>query len=243
MRDAEYERCPNCGGYLRDHETGELIKLPCNRWTCPYCGEIKKYRLLDDIGHGGGVVQLAGRRWRFLTLTLSLHVDDRKIDLFWARFRATLAKHGYKPTYFKIKEFTEKNRRHIHALLDVFIPWNLIKHAWYEATEKTSYIVFIKKTQVKSAAGYMAKYLTKQTVQSESYDKGERRYSFSRDFPRAPRPVKIIQPGRYEYISPVEYMHLQLELGTWYETDPRPPSPKAKIGRHATIEELITWNN
>lgn len=220
MRRAEYERCPNCGGYLIDHQNEDrLIKLPCHKWTCPYCGEIKKALLLDDVSYGGAIIQSLGRRWRFLTLTLALHVDSRQIDHFWARFRATLAKHGHRMTFFKVKEFTKNGQRHIHAIIDIFIPWNLIKHAWYEATEHSSYIVYIKSTQVRSAAGYMSKYMTKDSVQCDRFDKGERRYSFSKNFPRVPKAEKIPEPGRYEYISNRDYMDTLLDAGLWYESD------------------------
>lgn len=226
-------RCPSCGGYLKDHQDGDrLIKLPCNKWTCPYCGAIKRQRLLDDIGHGGHIVQEQGRRWRFLTLTLTTHVDGRKIDLFWQRFRSYMLKRGYRPTYFKVKEFTEKGQRHLHVLIDVFIPFNEIQYAWRLATEGTSYWVHIKKAEVKRAAGYMAKYLTKQSVNSTQFDKGERRYSFSKHFPRLPREKKDTEPGRYEYLSPVDYMYECLDNGTWYEGDPPPKT-----------EEMEFWNN
>lgn len=222
------KRCPHCGNYLLDTETGDIIPLSCKRWTCEYCGNIKKGHLLDDISYGGNIIQQNGYRWRFLTLTLSWRVDDRKIDLFWQRFRSLLAKHGYTPQYFKVKEFTIKGKRHLHVLISTFIPFNFIQYAWRQATEGTSYWVNIKKAQIKSAAGYMAKYLTKQTVQSDKFDKGERRYSFSKLFPRVPKEPKTTEPGRYVYMSAVDMMYAQLDTGTWYEDDTMTPEQRRK---------------
>lgn len=230
--------CPNPSGYLRNLDTGELIPLPCHRWDCEVCGIAKKTELLNVIGYGGTIIQQRGHRWRFLTLTLSTKVDGRQIDLFWARFRAILAKHNYHPEYFKVKEFTIKGQRHLHVLIDVFIPFNFLQYAWRLSTDGTSYWVHIKKAQIKSAAGYMNKYMTKQTVHSNLFDKGERRYSFSRNFPRPAKQEKPPSTARYEFISKVAYMYEQLDARTWYETDPPKPNPRKKIGRHATAEEL-----
>lgn len=233
--------CPH-PEYIRDLQTGEIIPINCNKWTCPYCGHIKKAKLLDNIAYGGAIIQANGRRWRFLTLTLSTRVDGRKIDLFWARFRANIHAWAKKtgqhtPQYFKIKEFTEKGQRHLHVLIDTFLPFNMIQYFWRMATDGTSYWVNIKKAQVKSAAGYMSKYMTKQTVLSDLFDKGERRYSFSYHFPRIPRPIKVKGERRYEHVSRVELMYEQIDAGTYYETDPHIPR-NLKVGRHATIEEL-----
>jgi hypothetical protein len=52
------------------------------------------------------------------------------------------------------------------------------------ATDKTAYIVHIKKAQLHSAAGYMSKYMTKQSILSNQFKRYERRYTFSRKFPR-----------------------------------------------------------
>lgn len=230
--------CPNPSGFIRDLDTGELIPLPCHRWDCPICGYAKKKELLDVIAYGGAVIQQRGQRWRFLTLTLSTKVDGRRIDLFWARFRAILAKHNYHPEYFKVKEFTEKGQRHLHVLISVFIPFNFLQYAWRTATEGTSYWVHIKKAQVKSAAGYMNKYMTKQTVHSGLFDKGERRYSFSYHFPRPAKREKTPSGARYEFVSRVQYMYEQLDAGTWYEKEENPPC--TRLNDRPRLPEALT---
>lgn len=178
--------CRNPIGIFQNKLTGETVPASCRTWTCEDCGPMKVNQLLDDVSYGGAVIQASGRRWRFLTLTTGPGSDQDDFSLYWRRFRATIRKHGYRPEFFKVTEFTEKGRRHYHVLVSVFIPWGLIKWAWYCATDKTAYVVFIKKTQVKNAAGYMAKYMTKQSVMSHQFRKHERRYSFSMGFPRMP---------------------------------------------------------
>lgn len=199
--------CNRTIGYFENQHTGERVPARCNTWGCEHCGEIKKKRLLDDVSYGGGIIQTNGKRWRFLTLTLSPQADQDQLSKYWNRFRATIRKHGYRPDFFKVTEFTEAGVRHLHVIISVFIPWNLIKSAWYLATDKTSYIVFIKKSQVKSAAGYMAKYMTKQSVLSNLFRKYERRYTFSRSFPRlhVPGPVDewrfILKPDNRQLLK------------------------------------------
>lgn len=119
-----------------------------------------------------------------MTLTSSPESNQNSMGKYFARFRANLWKQGYRPQYFKVTEFTEMGRRHFHLLIDVFVPFNVIQAAWRAATDGTAYWVNIKKAQVRKAAAYMAKYMTKQTVFSEQFEPGEHRYSFSHKFPR-----------------------------------------------------------
>lgn len=198
-------QCNQKVGYFENRITKEKVPARCNTWGCEHCGEIKRKRLLDEVSYGGNIVQLAGKRWRFLTLTLSPQANQDSLSKYWNRFRATLYKHGYKPEFFKVTEFTEQGIRHLHILISIFIPWNLIKGAWYLATDKTSYIIFIKKTQVFSAAGYMAKYMTKDSVLSHNFRKYERRYTFSRGFPRMP---KITTNGEWVFHLKPDNSHL-----------------------------------
>lgn len=169
---------------------------------------MKKNRLIDDIQFGGEIIQRAGHRWRFLTLTLSPRAEQEKINMYWARLRSSVRKAGYRFEFFKQTEFTENGIRHLHAIVSAFVPWGVIRHLWFLATDKTSWIVHIKKAQVKKAGAYMSKYMTKQSLLSSEFKKGERRYSFSRGFPRLPK--KEPNPD-YEFIyMPDNARHLQL---------------------------------
>lgn len=152
---------------------------------------------MDDVQYGATIIQQNGHRWRFMTLTTSPDSDQTKVGTYFARFRATLAKHGYRPQYFKVTERTTAGLKHFHIIIDVFVPFNVIQAAWRAATDGTAYWVNIKKAQVKRAAGYLTKYMTKQTVFTDERAKGEHLYSFSRRFPRMPKPEPT---GEWEFM-------------------------------------------
>jgi hypothetical protein len=65
----------------------------------------------------------------------------------------------------------------------------------------------------------MSKYMTKDTGLSDAFRRGERRYTFSKAFPRLPRPLKDATK-HWEYKSRLTLMYEALDAGTWYETDP-----------------------
>lgn len=230
--------CHNSPGVFRHRKTGVRVRSKCNTWGCDYCGPIKVNRLLDDVAYGGAVIQDRGFRWRFMTLTSSPRTNARQA---FPRFRAILhkwrKKQGHKQAiqFFKVTEFTESGLRHFHLLIDTFVPFGVIQAAWRAATDGTAYWVNIKKAQVKQAAGYMAKYMTKQTVFSDKFDDGEHRYSFSQQFPRLPRPeptgewefrlnpktTSLIQTARVELAARAD--HRKSWRDTWSEATGRPP--------------------
>jgi hypothetical protein len=103
------------------------------------------------------------------------------MGLYLKRFFNALRKAGYRFDYLWTKEFTKKGKLHIHAFITCFVPQGVIKHYWYLATDKTSYVVWIANAEVKSTAAYMAKYMSKDGFNGD-FKKGERRYSMSRGF-------------------------------------------------------------
>lgn len=123
-----------------------------------------------------------------LTLPLADQANDELITVYWHRFLASLRKYGIKPEYVWLKELNKRGRRHLHVLLNCYVKKGLAKRLWYAATNQTSYIVKINHRPIKSAAGYIAKYVTKDIEGSHAFKPKERRYSFSRGFcqPRLP---------------------------------------------------------
>lgn len=123
-----------------------------------------------------------------LTLTLNDLTDDTRITEFWNRLKASLRKYGIVFEYVWMKEFTKRGRRHLHVLLDRFVRKSLIRRLWKFATEGTSYVISINHRPIRSAAGYISKYITKGLVKEHRYRLKERRYSFSRGFclPKTP---------------------------------------------------------
>jgi hypothetical protein len=192
---------------------------------------------LDDISYGFDQIKAEGGRLRFLTLTTSYESDQSMVSWYFNRFRALLAKHGYSQIrYSWTLEKTKTGLRHYHILIDKFIPFDVIQGCWYLATEKTAYRVRINAVQLYSPAGYMAKYLTK-SFDEEGFHKGERRYGFSKNYPR----IKREKSGLWEYVTPTDRMYELIDAGEWYElpADPdveltrllRDPG-KSRISRH-----------
>lgn len=168
--------CPNSPGYFKSPD-GLLFPAPCKSWTCPYCGPKRKYDLLWRLEHGYNV---GGLRWRFLTLTMQTR-DPTRITAAWARFRAYLAKRGYRFKFVWVKEFTLAGKRHLHILISAYIPWRILRAGWLAATSGHSYIVDIRahKGKIRSLGGYMSKYISKSLVGVNTFLKRERRFMFS----------------------------------------------------------------
>lgn len=213
--DKKYAACPTPSGWFTNQE-GDRIPAGCKSWDCPYCGPIRKKQLLDRVRDGFVPVQQDGGRVRFLTLTLSLQANNRDIMKFWARFRATLAKHGYRHfRFFWVKEFTQKGKLHLHIAIDCYVPIWLIRHAWYYATDKTSWVVFIT-SKINVPAGYMSKYMTKAFLQGK-FRYRERRYGFSRHGFKLKKhvPDKKWQFKYESHLSPERKMEVLAEFAFW----------------------------
>ena len=201
--------CPTpVGVYYPEDNEGEARPVPCKRFKCPYCGKIRRKQVMDKVKRGFG-----SDRVRFLTLTIPPQIDNykgRRLMKAWNRFRTRIKQlfSGFK--YFWVKEFTKKGIRHLHIMINVYIPIAVIKRVWKKATTYTvkvqngreeretfasiTHISGSKKRKIMNAAGYMTKYMTKQ-MQGRNFDERERRYGFSRDNsfidPEGFRPSKI----------------------------------------------------
>lgn len=189
--------CPTPSGYFRD-ENGQLIPAGCKKYDCPHCGPVQKNKILDRAKKGFAPdLQLPGGRVRFMTLTTSPRCDADQLMKFFARLRAYLAKPRYRWTkkgkrskrkysyrnikYFWTKEYGDvSGMKHLHVMLNAYIPQSLLKKAWWYATKGTSWIVDIRSSQVFNPAGYMTKYMTKEWRTDSRFKKGERRFGFSR---------------------------------------------------------------
>lgn len=119
-----------------------------------------------------------------MTLSLSNEGTNcgRDITKHFARFRALLAKEGIKDLrYFWTKEFQRNGTRHIHLLYayDEDIWQETLKELWQLATRNTGQHADVHQVDdIKSPAGYVAKYITKNV--GHKFDSQERRYGFSR---------------------------------------------------------------
>lgn len=185
-QDLKPSRCPTPSGYFVSKDGKTTVPAPCCSWSCPVCGEIKKNRVMDTVKLSSDLLQQSGlpanrKIWRFLTLTQRTN-DPVPIMKAWARFRALAAKHNAAFDFFLVKEFTVKGKRHLHVLINRYIKAYDVKRWWWNATEHNSFIVKIVRRDIKNAAGYMTKYMTKSIGVNHGFIRGERRYSMSQRF-------------------------------------------------------------
>jgi len=196
--------CPTPSGYFVSDDGKIKIPAPCNSWTCPTCGPHKKNKLMDVVRIASDQIKqdktLPAQRkiWRFLTLT-QRDTDPTPIMTAWNRWRAFMAKKKITFDFFLVKEFTKKGKRHLHVLINRYIPSRVVMYAWRLATDGNSYVTKIARREIKNAAGYMTKYMTK-TMEDGLFRRRERRYSCSRKyFKEARLAVAFISRHRFRF--------------------------------------------
>lgn len=197
--------CPNPVGFYVDENNGRHL-APCRSWDCPVCGHRKKIALMNRVGEGTRQgIEKGGYRWRMVTLTQQSD-DPTNIMHAWNRVRAALRRSGFKRLDFVLaKEFTVKGKRHLHIAINAYIPQKTLSKIWKRATSGHSYVTWITGRNIKSASGYLFKYITKGVQYGHQFRKGEHRYSFSRRIGglnfRAPRFTPPIQYIFYPYLK------------------------------------------
>lgn len=171
--------CPNSPGHFK-LVSGKIIPAKCQSWSCSFCAPGKKNRWLDRIARG---TQHGGYRWRMLTLTQATS-DTMPIMHAWARWRRYMANDDWiHLKYVWVKEFTQAGKRHLHVLVNAYVPWSIIKKNWARATRGASYIIHIADKvsgEIRDKAAYMSKYISKNLEADYDWRKYERRFGFSR---------------------------------------------------------------
>jgi len=213
-----------------------------DRRHCPYCSKLEKMILLDRIDRTFQPLIDSGAEIGWVTLTVQFDGSsenratiNRDFSKYWARFRANFWKRGVKFSYFKMIEFTEKDVKHIHLMTSPALDYFDVQEAWAWATRGSLIIESEAIKDVRRAATYVSKYMTKLTSY-QMYNKHERIYSFSQDLPDA------VDLDKYDIIeTPVTetivYEHLD---GKSY----KPEEAKRLHKRHTSIEiKSYIWKN
>jgi len=173
-------RCPNAWALRHrfiNQETGEWIRVRCNRWDCLYCGprKVDMWRQLVK----------AAEPTLFLTLTRSgktVAQAARALTVFMRYLRRGSkgkgpnkigARLAYSVEYFAVlerhKDF-EQNGFHWHLLMHGVdhIPYkDIIQPGWRSATHGDAEIGHIEAIRRPQAIGYVTKYLTKAVTLGE----------------------------------------------------------------------------
>ena len=118
----EFKGCPKPIGYVTID--GNKKPVACMKWTCPYCGPIKKHRLACRISRGFSDADTVIA----ITLTQKLH-SKRNIlkDFETVRYLLKTRHSIIIDRYFWVKEFTKKGQRHVHILCSTYIDHKLLK--------------------------------------------------------------------------------------------------------------------
>lgn len=182
------KNCPSEGCLIFDDCNGgfrHLFRTTCGRWTCPYCGQVKRAKLQERIQ--------SARPNRFVTLTTCGHETETPRQIFdWTRRQISELAKFYRRTnrefeYLRALEQTKSGYPHYHLL--VRSPWLEqveLSRSWCNFTR--AYIVDVRSlTKDEKAARYVMKYLSKQ----HSLSFTQRRLSWTRNFfPPEPKPQK-----------------------------------------------------
>jgi hypothetical protein len=158
-------------------------RLNCNCWDCSYCGPRKQRLYREAIGSWAAHHGLN----RFITLTLDpkkflpdvtylefqeLHDDDcekqrlkklaaEHLRRCFSKLRVYLGReYGTSIKYICVLELHKSGMPHLHLLIDRYIRINWLRRTW--TCVGGGFEVKIKYVQVRSAAAYISKYLSKQ---------------------------------------------------------------------------------
>lgn len=130
------------------------------------------------------------KKYTFLTLTYDQNTNSKAFCFNMLKsnireFIRLLRKRYKKIQYFWIIELTKNGYPHIHIIFDRYAHWKIINAIWRGVTD--SYITYIKQIPSSAVAGYLTKYLTRQSKHTEYqfaiiFKNVDRLYGNSRDF-------------------------------------------------------------
>lgn len=200
--------CPDQGCLIFDDCNGgygHLFVTTCGRWTCPYCGTVKRAKLQARIREA--------QPNRFITLTTCGHETETPRQIFdWTRRQISelgklIRRQGRTFEYLRCLEATKTGYPHYHLLVrSPYLDQRELSAHWCHFTR--AYIVDIRSlTKDENAARYVMKYLTKQSAVPFT----NRRLSWTRKFfPKEPTPPKAefcpVNIKRYSG-RPKDYFH------------------------------------
>lgn len=152
-----------------------LKDVPCKMRNCPVCSRVLRNQLMNRV-----TKFFADDTLRFMTVTMQAD-DKSSIMDHWHVLLVDIKRHYPRVRGFWVKEFTKRGVRHLHVLVTRYVDQAWLQRRWHEIT-RTSWNIKIKKVddsfEVKNAAAYMLKYMTKAHNHLELFDKGERIYGF-----------------------------------------------------------------
>jgi hypothetical protein len=184
---------------------GVLVDMPGKSWNCERCAEVHKIKLKNELKQGIEAFWADGWLTYTITVTSSLKMTLQHWREAWHRWLTSLKlwlhRAGIRDIQIEwTKEYGKENgMRHVHGFL-AYKPAegkriknqtlkDRISELWYEATDGQAFITkakqLLQRNGMKSVY-YAIKYVAKQESQ-KLFKKRERRYFFSRGWPRTPK--------------------------------------------------------
>lgn len=132
-----------------------------------------------------------GEKTIYFVVTTSLDVTASRFRIYWNRFMTSLRLwfHRNNIRDFRYSWTTEwgadNGMKHRHGIMNHRIPKHKYSDLWEAASDGHCKVTYLRQTRSQKKAGYIVKYLAKDS-QKGLFEKGERRYGTSRNWPRPP---------------------------------------------------------
>ena len=219
---------------------GEAKPLRCRRWSCEYCAQLNRRRVI--------AIAVAAKPRALLTLTVSSKqypdADDAaealKRGLRLLRLR--LERHSRLTNFHFLAVFERHKSGHPHLHLLIrgnFIPWKLLRRWWEEITGSTH--IDIRKIDTRGkAAFYVAKYIGKDLAPFEHCKRWWRSHGYSEDVKDDWAPDRTFGPP-VRYRTTIHKLRLAMKLEGWHVEDLKPEGIRwrAPPDSPTTTQDLI----
>lgn len=180
------------GGY-------QTRRVFCRRWTCKFCGPIKKYKLSKKMAE----YQVANMLIFFFTLTLApgtTKAIDSPIYIqnCWKKFSVLFRRKYGKFKYIIVREFQKNGMAHIHGIIDRRCSMQWLSDTWQAVGGGK--IVDVQPCDQRTVK-YLIKYIAKDTPMK--LPKRYRRVAASRGmvlFPKNPNSEWKVLNQHYEWL-------------------------------------------
>jgi hypothetical protein len=168
-------------------EDGDIAPFRCNSWDCYCCAHRMRCNLVEELDR---LVEERPQLRRLLTLTLDPETapagQDEQHRYLTERFnalRTELNDRYGNLSYVWIREEGESNNPHLHLLVDRYLDQSELSRI--SSRVGLGHVVDIRRVDLRDAARYLTKYLTKGSM--ADLPKGIRRYGSSSDISLAVR--------------------------------------------------------
>lgn len=249
MKNPPSERCPNCpkNRFVLYHPDKEKVLFPgCKSYACPEDGWKRQKELRDGLE-----TWLANFRYiRFWSFTISSKDYDnpaihyRVLSQAWRYFVTYLRRSKiFTPEeqtvqYIKIYEQHKSGFLHIHAFFDLFIDVQKVFVLWNTAIRAASNnphlrgYCFVKgKSNIKAAARYVVKYVTKLAKFKQFYLRIWSKSGKTAIFKKFPKEKGWLFMLREQYQD--EFIYSSIPLLEYSKNNctepPRPPPEQEKL--------------